>query len=71
MMRSFMTSGSLTWEAEPDEGPEGSDAMPFPEENAIMTILEGCPSPSGRHRMCSLSPRVSTYGGGGHRGSRM
>jgi hypothetical protein len=47
MMRSFMTSGSLTWEAEPDEGPEGSDAMPFPEENAVMMILEGCPPPIG------------------------
>jgi hypothetical protein len=71
MMRSFMTSGSLTWEAEPDEGPEGSDAMPFPEENAVMMILEGCPPPSGRRRMCSLSPRVSTHGGGGRRGARM
>jgi hypothetical protein len=43
MMRSFMTSGSLTWAAEPDEGPEGSDATPFHEENVIMTVLGGTP----------------------------
>jgi hypothetical protein len=38
-MWSFMTSGSLTWGTEPDEGPEESDTMPFPEENAVMTVL--------------------------------
>jgi hypothetical protein len=32
MMRSFMTSGSLTWGAELDEGLNGSDTTPFPEE---------------------------------------
>jgi hypothetical protein len=41
MMQSFMTSGSLTWGADPDEGPHGSDATPFPKENTIMTVLEG------------------------------
>jgi hypothetical protein len=29
MMRSFMTSASLTWSIEPDEGPDRSDAAPF------------------------------------------
>jgi hypothetical protein len=29
MMRSFMTSGSLTGGMELDEGPDGSDTMPF------------------------------------------
>jgi hypothetical protein len=38
MMKSFMTLGSLTWGAELDEGPDGSDAMPFPEENAILIV---------------------------------
>jgi hypothetical protein len=33
MMRSFMTSGSLTWGTKPDEGLDGSDATPFPKEN--------------------------------------
>jgi hypothetical protein len=34
MMRSFMTSGSLTWDAKPDEGPDKSDAALLPKENA-------------------------------------
>jgi hypothetical protein len=38
MMRSFMTSGYLTWGVKLDEGPDGSGMTPFPEENAIMTI---------------------------------
>jgi hypothetical protein len=41
MMWSFMTLGSLTWGTEPDKGPEGSDATPFPKENAVMMVLEG------------------------------
>jgi hypothetical protein len=68
MMQSLMTSGSLTWGTEPDEGPEGSDATPFPEENAVMVVISGRP-PSGRHRMSNLSPRVSTRGGWGHGGA--
>jgi hypothetical protein len=64
MMRSFMTSGSLTWGADPDGGLERSDAMPLPEENAVMTVLRGC-LPSGSRRMSSLSPRVVTHGGEG------
>jgi hypothetical protein len=51
MMRSFMTSGSLTWGAIPDEGPDGSDTAPFPEENAVMTVFEGRPL-VGRRHMC-------------------
>jgi hypothetical protein len=55
MMRSFMTSGSLTWGAELDKGPDKSDTMPFPEENAVMMVYGGHP-PSGRHCVSSLSP---------------
>jgi hypothetical protein len=43
MMRSIMTSGSLTWGAELDEGPNGSDMISFPEENANMTVYGGHP----------------------------
>jgi hypothetical protein len=59
MMRSFMTSGSLTWGVEFDEDPSGSDTMPFPEENAVMTVYGGS-LPSGRRRVSNLSPRAST-----------
>jgi hypothetical protein len=43
MMRSFMTSGSVNWAAELDEGPNGSNATPFPRENAILTVYKGHP----------------------------
>jgi hypothetical protein len=59
-MRSFMTSRSLTWGAELDEEPDGSDMTPFPKENAVMMVYRGPPPPLGRHRMSS---------GWGHRGS--
>jgi hypothetical protein len=36
MMRSLVTSLSLTWGTKPDEGPNGSDATPFPKENAMI-----------------------------------
>jgi hypothetical protein len=38
MMRSFMTSWSLTWGAKLDEGPDRSNTPPLPEENAVMTV---------------------------------
>jgi hypothetical protein len=47
MMRSFMTLGSLTWGAELDEGSNGSDTMPFPEENIVMTVYRGRPHQGG------------------------
>jgi hypothetical protein len=43
MTQCFMTSGTLTWGAELDEGPNGSNTMPFPEENAVMMVFEGRP----------------------------
>jgi hypothetical protein len=51
MMRSFMTSGSLTWGAELNEGPNGSDMMPFPEENTIMMVYGGHPCRRGAARL--------------------
>jgi hypothetical protein len=67
MMRSFMTSGSLTWGTELDEGSDRSDTTPFLEENAVMTVFEGCP-PWERCRMSSLGPRSPTHDGWGHGG---
>jgi hypothetical protein len=43
IMRSFMTSGSLIWGAEPRERPNRSGTTPFPEENTVMAVLWGCP----------------------------
>jgi hypothetical protein len=67
MMRSFMTSGSLTGGVELIEGPDGSSTMPFLEENTIMMIYRGCP-PLGRCRMSGLSTRAPTHYGWGHGG---
>jgi hypothetical protein len=47
MMRSFMTSGSLTWGAELNKGPDKSDTMPFREENAVMMVYGGHPHRGG------------------------
>jgi hypothetical protein len=70
MMRSYMTSGSLTWGAEPGKGPNRSDATPFPEEIAIMMVVGGHPL-EGRRCMSSLGARISTRGDWGHGGSRV
>jgi hypothetical protein len=43
MMRSFMTSESLTWGTESDEGPDRSDAALFPKENAVIMVFGGRP----------------------------
>jgi hypothetical protein len=53
IMRSFMTSGSLTWGIEPDKGLDGSDVAPSPKENAVMTVFGGCPL-VGRRRRSSI-----------------
>jgi hypothetical protein len=44
MMKNFMISGSLTWGMEPDEDPGGSDTMPFPKEDAVMTVYDRRPT---------------------------
>jgi hypothetical protein len=43
MMKSFMISGSPNWGTELDEDTCQSDMMPFPGENVIMMIYDGCP----------------------------
>jgi hypothetical protein len=67
LRRSFMTSGTLTWGAEFDKGPNRSDTMSFPKKNTIMMVHWGRP-PSRRHRVSNLSPRTPTHHGWGHRG---
>jgi hypothetical protein len=62
MMRSFMTSGSLTWDAELNKGLDGSDTTPFIGENVVQTVYGGCP-PLGRRRVSKLSPRALTHCG--------
>jgi hypothetical protein len=64
-----MTSGPLTWGADLDKDPGGSDMTPFPMENAVTTVCGGWP-PLGRHRMSNLSPRTQlvVVGGMGLRG---
>jgi hypothetical protein len=43
MMQSFVTSGSHTWGANPNEVFDRSDAEPFPKENAIMMVFWDAP----------------------------
>jgi hypothetical protein len=47
MMRSIMTSWSLTWGTELDKGPDRSDTTSFPEENIIMMEYGDAPPPLG------------------------
>jgi hypothetical protein len=54
MMRSFMTSGSLTWGVELDEGPDGSDTMPLSDANVVMTVYEGHPPPAPTEKASHL-----------------
>jgi hypothetical protein len=46
-MRSFMTSWSLTWGAELDEGPDESDTMSYLKENIVMTVYRDAPHRGG------------------------
>jgi hypothetical protein len=43
MKRSLMTSGSITWGVELNEGPNGSVMTLFSEENVIMMVYGGRP----------------------------
>jgi hypothetical protein len=67
MMRSFMTSGSLTFGMELEKGPDGSDIVRFPEENAIMMVYGGR-HPWGRHHIPSLSHNTPSRCGWGRGG---
>jgi hypothetical protein len=47
MLKNFMASGTLTRGIELDEVQDGGDAMPFPREDAVMTIYDGHPPLGG------------------------
>jgi hypothetical protein len=42
MMKNFIVSGSLTWDMEPKEDLGRRDVMPFPREDVVMTVNDGC-----------------------------
>jgi hypothetical protein len=52
-----MTTGSLSWGMEIDEAPVEGDTVPFPGEDAVMTIFGSFPSLE-KHR--GLDPRKRT-----------
>jgi hypothetical protein len=41
MMKNFMVTRSLTRDMEPEEDPGGRDAMPLPDEDAVLTVYDG------------------------------
>jgi hypothetical protein len=47
MMKSFITSGSLTRDKEPVDDPDGCDMMPFPREDAVVMVYNGHPLQGG------------------------
>jgi hypothetical protein len=47
---------------EPDEDPGASDTMPFPEEDAVITVYDGRPPPR-RRCMSNLSHVTPTHYG--------
>jgi hypothetical protein len=57
MMTYFMASGSLARGMEVDEVPDEGDTMPFPGEDAVMTIYDGCPLSGMR---CVSNPSLGT-----------
>jgi hypothetical protein len=64
MIKNFMTSGSFTWDKEPEEDPSGSGMMPFLGEEMVKIVYDGR-SHLGRRRMSNQSPKtLSRYGWG-------
>jgi hypothetical protein len=47
VMKNFIISGFLTWGMELDEDSCGRGTMPFPGEEAVMTVYDGCPHQEG------------------------
>jgi hypothetical protein len=61
MMKNFMASGSLARGMEVNK-PDNGDMMPFPREDAVMTIYDGLPS-SGMHRVSNPNLRTPAHDG--------
>jgi hypothetical protein len=70
MMKNFMISESLTHGRELKEDPSGSDMMPFPREDVVMTVYDA-PPPPWRHSVCNLSPGTLTPCGWGPKDTRV
>jgi hypothetical protein len=66
MMKSPMISRSPTRGAELDEDPGGSNTVPFPGENTVITVYGGR-RPRGTDRVSKLSPEPLTHYGWGAR----
>jgi hypothetical protein len=49
MMNNFMSLGSLMRGMEADKDPDEGGATPFPGEDTVMTIYDGCTSSGVRH----------------------
>jgi hypothetical protein len=62
MMKNFMTSGSLIWDRELKEESGRRGVIPFPREDAVTMVYDGC-SPPGRHHVSNSSPRTPTHCG--------
>jgi hypothetical protein len=57
MMKNFSASGSVAQGVEVDEVPDEGDTTPFPGEDTIMMIYDGCPllPPLGMHYLSNPS----------------
>jgi hypothetical protein len=60
MIKNFKASVSLTRGMEVDDVPDEGSAMPFPGEDATMTIYNECPSP-GVYHVSNLGPGAPAH----------
>jgi hypothetical protein len=70
MMKNFMISRSLTRGMELNKDLDGSNTMPFPVEDAVMTVY-GARTPPGRRQVSNLCPVTPTQCGWGHEDTGM
>jgi hypothetical protein len=66
LIKSFMTTESLSWGMEVDEAPIEGDVAPFPREDVVMMIFGRHPSPKKHHGFdpSTGSPSHSNQGSG-------
>jgi hypothetical protein len=63
MMRSFMTSRSITWGMELDKGLKRSNTTPFPEESAAMMVYGDASHREGTVRLAQAAGHQLIMGG--------